>query len=350
MTTAFADHLQFLAVTRLARLPDRARVWLSGKPPIVVDGQTLDPQLQLLAALRAKRNRRPLAELTPEQGRARLRREILAFRGPLTPVGAAREVEIQGASGPLRARHYAPPDAPKDAPLLVYFHGGGYVTGDLETHEEPCRLLCRHAVTHVLSVDYRLAPEHPFPAGLEDAHAAFRWAQAHAEELGAHPNRVSVGGDSAGANLSAVTAQRCRRERPPAAQLLIYPPTDAATSRPSHELFSDGPFLSNSDVEFYLRNYTDGTEATPRDPRLSPLLAGDLSGLPPALVIMAGFDVLRDEGQAYADALAAARTPVQSLNYAGLAHGFINITGICPAARRAMLEIAQEWNKLAEAN
>ncbi|HEX7422100.1 MAG TPA: alpha/beta hydrolase [Thermoanaerobaculia bacterium] len=334
----------YLAIRAIEHLPDRVKIWLSGTAPVIVDGQQLDPQLQFLRSLRSRQKRPGLVEPTIDAGRARYRRETLAFRGPVTKVGAVRDIEIPGADGPLRARHYAPADG-ANAPLTVYFHGGGFCIGDLDTHDEACRLLCRYAAVHVLSVEYRLAPEHPFPAALDDATAALAWAQANAATLGANPANVSVGGDSAGANLSAVVSLLASREKAPRAQLLIYPPTDGHTPRRSYELFGKGFYLSEEDRKAFGRFYGGAERGI--DARRSPLHASDLSNLPPALVITAGFDLLRDEGEAYAQALASAGTLTRLKKYSSLGHGFIHMTGVCSAARRAMIDIAREWRAIA---
>lgn len=350
-TGSLRDRARCLAMRAMAHLPDRVKIWLSGTPPVIVDGQELDPQLQLLRSIRQRYRMPGLVEPTVAAGRARYRRETLAFRGPMTKVAAVHDLEIPGPSGPLRARHYAPDDG-QTAPLTVYFHGGGFVIGDLDTHDEPCRILCHYAGVHVLSVEYRLAPEHPFPAGLEDAAAALAWAQANAATLGADPLRVSIGGDSAGANLSAVVSCLTSRGTPPLAQLLIYPPTDGTTPRRSYELFGEGFYLSAKDGAAFGRYYVGpviGTATRGGDARQSPLCASDLSNLPPALVITAGFDLLRDEGEAYAQALAAAGTVTRQQKHPSLGHGFIHMTGICPAARRAMVGIAREWRALLDA-
>jgi acetyl esterase len=227
---------------------------------------------------------------------------------------------------------------------MVYLHGGGFVMGDLDTHDEACRILSRHGMMHVLSVGYRLAPEHPFPAALDDAWSAWQWACTHAARFGADGNRIAIGGDSAGGNLAAVTAQRiiASGERPPSAQLLLYPATDghADVSRPSRELFGDGLFLTNADREAFTKAYIGGTTVASDDPRVSPLRARDLAGQPPALVVTAGFDLLRDEGEAYADALRAAGNRVELRRYPSMSHGFFNLTGICRGAREAGIEVA----------
>jgi acetyl esterase len=333
----------------LLRAPSRVQLRLSGKAQVRLDGQDLSPGIQL--ALRTLELRgsptlvgAPHSNPEPAEVRARLHREALMFSLIKTEVGGVRELELEGAEGPLRARHYLPPrsSAPEKPPLLVFFHGGGFVIGDLDTHDEPCRLLCRHAGVQVLSVDYRLAPEHPFPAGVGDALAAFRWALAHASELGADPQRVAVGGDSAGGNLSAVTAQVAAREGgpAPALQLLIYPGvnmTEAQTT--SGQLFADGFYLTENDKQWCKRHYFSGADVDATDVRASPALADDLSGLAPAIVMTAGFDPLRDEGEAYAEALRNAGTRVVADRAPELIHGFINMTTV-PAARDAVLRLA----------
>jgi acetyl esterase len=341
-----AERMQGHAARALGRLPARLQLRLSGRPQVEVDGQKLDPCLQLVLALNRRRVRHGLCEPDPVSARERFHREILIFGGPKTRVGRAPDdLEVDGAAGPLRARHYAPRTESGD--LLVYLHGGGFVIGDLETHDEACRLLCLHARTHILSVEYRLAPEDPFPAGVYDAVAALRWAQANAGRFGVDASRVSIGGDSAGGNLAAVAAQLSRGEGAPVAQLLIYPTTDApGVERESKKLFGRGYFLARADCDAFFKHYTDGTGAKDDDPRLSPLRAPDLSGLAPALVATAGFDYLRDEGDAYARRLEGSGVEVVRRPCPSLAHGFINLTGVCPAAASALADIAREWRAL----
>lgn len=333
----------------LLRAPARIQLRLSGKPQVHLDGQELDPGIQL--ALRTLELRGaptlvgvPGSNPEPAEVRARVHREALVFSRVKTEVDGVREFEIEGADGPLRARHYRPPpsNVVANPPLLVFFHGGGFVVGDLDTHDEPCRMLCRHAAVQVLSVDYRLAPEHPFPAAVDDALAAFRWAVSHAPELGADADRVAVGGDSAGGNLSAVIAQLTAREGGPvpALQLLIYPAADLTDKRaPSGRLFAEGFYLTENDRQWCMRHYFAGSEDDATDPRASPALADDLSGLAPAIVITAGFDPLRDEGEAYAEALRQAGVRVILDRVPELIHGFINMTTV-PAARDAVLRLS----------
>jgi acetyl esterase len=316
----------------LAALPPRVQARLSGRPPITIDGQRLEPEVQLLLSLRRVIGEPVWDErLSPVRARELAREESAMAAGtrPI-PVGGVRELEVAGQ----RARHYAPPEDTGPRPLLLFFHGGGFVVGDLDTHDAPCRMLCRHAGVHVLSLEYRLAPEHAFPAYLDDAHAGYAWARAHGRELGGD-GRVVVAGDSAGGNIAAVVAQEARDVD---AQLLIYPTVDASVRRRSYELFGEGFFLTDTLMEWYAGHFL-GPDGDPTDPRRSPLLAKDLSGLAPALVITAGFDPLRDEGEAYAAALAAAGVPVLARRFTGLFHTFINCVGISPASRAAMGEV-----------
>ena len=302
------------AVARwIGRLPPRVALRLAGGRAVTVEGQTLDPHVQLSRAVRRLRNRHGLCEPNVAAGRTRYRYETRVFQWPRTPVGRTDDLTLPGPGGGIPARLYFPEGATRP-PLTVYLHGGGYTIGGLDTSDEPCRILCREARVAVLSVDYRLAPEHPFPAALDDARAALRWAQAHAAELGADPQRVAMGGDSAGANLATVTALETRGQSPPAAQLLIYPPTDEDRERPSHTLFGAGYFLDAGDRSAFARCYLEGCGVTATDPRVSPLRTPDLTGAAPAMVVTAGFDILRDEGIAYAEALAAAGVTVDRVH------------------------------------
>ena len=225
---------------------------------------------------------------------------------------------------------------------MIFIHGGGFVIGDLDSHDDLCRLICRDAGVHVLSVDYRLAPEHKAPAAADDGFAAYRWAREHAAELGADPDRVAVGGDSAGGNIAAVVAQRARAEGvpQPALQLLIYPWTNPSGETRSQTLFASGYFLTKADIEWFADKYVTGASVQITDPVVSPLLADDLSGLAPALVLTGGFDPLRDEGVAYAEALRAAGVAVDLRQAGALIHGFANmfpIGGGCAAAVADMI-------------
>lgn len=335
-----SDRIGALVVSALCRLPDRVQVLMSGGKPIVRDGLTLSPELQLVLSVNARRGE--LAITTPDALRKQQRAAARLIAGRPVPVASVRDLEIDGAAGPLRARHYVPENG-EGAPLLVFLHGGGFVFGDLDTHDSPCRMLCKHGGMHVLAIDYRLAPEHRFPAAVDDALAALRWAQSHAGEMGADPARVGIGGDSAGANLSAAVAQLAVADGGigPTCQLLVYPAVDRTRPYPSIDLFADGFFLTRASIDWFHTQYSGtDTGVHDRDPRLGPLHAESLAGLAPALVVTAGFDPLRDEGEAYAAALRAAGTTTVLRRFDSLIHGFFNMTGVSPVCRDAVIEIA----------
>ena len=329
----------------LGLLPPRAQRMLSGRRTVRIDGQELDAGVQLILRVLALRGRPSLTAglgRDPAHIRSVTHREAMVFARRRTPVKSVSEIEIDGGAGPRRARHYAPPEAGGPHPLLVFVHGGGWCVGDLDTHDEPCRLLCRHAGIHVLSIDYRLAPEDPFPAGLDDTVAALRWAHENAERLGADPRRIAIGGDSAGGNLSTAASLLAAGGAgvSPALQVLIYPATDFVERRRSIELFGTGFFLTNEDRAWCEGNYVGAIDADLSDPRISPFRAPDLSGVAPAIVMTAAFDPLRDEGEDYAAALRAAGVQVAVHRAPGLIHGFINMTMVNRAARESVITLA----------
>ncbi len=340
------DRVQYLAAKTAGRLPARLLHVMAGGSPTQVDGSVLDDQLHLGLKFWNAKSERRATEVADR--RAETRRSSAIMAGPPVPVRDVRALTIDGDDGSLAARHYVPfghgLNSPE--PLLVWFHGGGFVLGDLDTADQPSRMLCRHGDLNVLSVDYRLAPENPFPAAVDDAVAALAWAQANAERLGADPTRVSVGGDSAGGNIAAVAAQLRREEGPPAAQLLVYPATDMVTRYPSIDQFADGYFLTEADTSWFIDHYAGDADRS--DPRLSPLLADDLSGLAPAMVVTAAFDVLRDNGEAYAHAMREAGVPVVLRRVPRLIHGFANTVGINRAAYEATVGVATAFRTMLE--
>lgn len=333
----------------LFRLPPRVQWLLSGSPQVVVGEHKLHPEMQLLLSVRRMRGAKGLHMGTLDRSRHAMRAEAVRFSGDPVEVASVRDMELEGAAGDkLRARHYAPKDVPAGAPLLVYYHGGGFVLGELDGFDEPCRILCHHAGVHVLSVEYRLAPEHRFPAAAEDAVALFRWAKANAEKLGADPSRVGVGGDSAGGNLSTVVCQQTAGQAAtPSFALLIYPAVDRLTKRESQSLFADNFLLTSEDMQWFDESYIDGQSELRKDPRLSPMFGTELAKHPPAALVTAEFDPLRDEGEAYAAALQAAGARVTHRREAGLIHGFINMVGVSPAAHRALMRLAADLRELA---
>jgi acetyl esterase len=331
-TGAWAGRLQSAATAVglkvIPWVPTPAKRLLSGGRAVTIDGNTLDPTLQLaLSGLRAFGMNGLVRGKDASISRAQLREMTQGFAGPQIHVGVS-DLSIPGPAGPIPARHYRPVTT-RPAPLVVFYHGGGWAIGDLDTHDPLCRRTCRDAEVHVLSIDYRLAPEHPAPAAADDAYAAFRWAFEHAGELGALPGRVAVGGDSAGGNLAAVVAQRARDEDPhgpaPVLQWLLYPRTDFTAQTRSLSLFADGFLLTKADIDWFTEQYLGHSSLDPADPSVSPLLAESLAGLPPALIVTAGFDPLRDEGERYAAALSAAGTPVDLRSMGSLTHGFASL-------------------------
>jgi acetyl esterase len=323
---------------RMTSLPPRVVRRLAG-PPVVIDGQRLNPQLQLILRLRQLNGAVGATADTPEASRSRLVRETRTFAGLPRVGGDVRDFTIPGPAGPIPVRHYHPgDDGPR--PLLVFFHGGGHVIGDLDTHDQPCRILCRHAGVQVLSVEYRKAPEEPFPAAPEDCLAAFEWACANAAEMGADPDRIAVAGDSAGGNLAAVVAAiAAERGEAPALQLLIYPGLERDERRPSIDHFREGFFLTEEDIDWFFRHYA-GDEPPKDDPRLNPMAHDDISVLPPTIVVTAGFDPLRDEGEWYAGELRAAGVPVMVRRFHDLSHGILNMTGVSSDCYDAVVEMA----------
>jgi len=307
-------------------VPTRAKRLLAGGRSVTIDGNTLDPTLQLmLSGQRTVGINGLVVDEDPVASRIQAREMALAFAGPQVHV-AVSDLSIPGPAGDIPARHYRPATA-QPAPLVVFYHGGGWTIGDLDTHDALCRLTCRDADVHVLSIDYRLAPEHRAPAAVDDAYAAFRWAHEHAGDLGAMPDKVAVGGDSAGGNLAAVVSQLARDGGGPmpALQWLIYPRTDFTAQTRSLSLFADGFLLTKHDIDWFAAQYLGGSGIEPTDPRVSPLLAETLSGLPPALIATAGFDPLRDEGDRYAEALSAAGTAVDLRSTGSVTHGFASL-------------------------
>jgi acetyl esterase len=335
------DRLELAAARVITALPPAAKRRLAGRP-IRRDGLELDLDTQVLVRL-DERNPRPLlATRTPAQAREDLRHIVRVVEGPPVPLAGVSETVVAGADGPLPARLYEPEEAraSRSAPLVVYYHGGGWVAGDIQTHDRPCRLLAKSSGARVLSVEYRRAPEHRFPAPVDDALAAFRDAVARAAELGADPDRIALAGDSAGGHLAAVTAQQSVREGgpSPAFQLLIYPVTDCVETAASRITFAEGFILTKPNMDWYEEQFF-GPDGDRSDPRGSPLLADDLSGVAPALVVTAGFDPLRDEGEAYARRLREAGVRTLLRRHSGYVHGFINALANGPGPREAIAEM-----------
>ncbi|MGZ4446387.1 MAG: alpha/beta hydrolase [Nocardioides sp.] len=315
-------------------LPEPVRRRLAGRP-VVRDGQTLASDLQLM--LRLQRIARETgAEAMPlADGRAATRRHAAATGGD-QPIGEVRELTAAG----LPARLYVPRGAGPTGPLMVFFHGGGFVFGDLESHDAGCRFLAERSGVRLLAVDYRLAPEARYPAAHDDADAAYRWAVANAASLGGDLDRLAVGGDSAGGNLAAAVAVTAQREGLPLAfQLLVYPATDMVRETESARMFAEGFYLTRAYMDLANASYLEPGQDL-RDPRLSMAYADLDPGLAPAYVVTAGFDPLRDEGEAYARRLAEAGVSVELKRFPDQIHGFFNIIGVGTTSRACMGEVA----------
>jgi acetyl esterase len=311
----------------------------------------LDPQLvPLIDAMASTPDAKPTHEQSPEEARVGYR-ALGAMFGPGEEVASVDDRSIPGPSGEIPVRIYTPEGTGPFA-VLVFFHGGGFVIGDLESHDKECRALTNRAGCTTVAVDYRLAPEHPFPAAAEDCYAALEWVGAHAESFGGDSTRIAVGGDSAGGNLSTVVALMTRDRGGPTLrfQLLIYPCVDARDNDlyPSRAENQAGPFLLRATMDYFMEHYFAGCkdrEASRRDALASPLLAESLAGLPPALLVTAELDVLRDEGEAYGAALEAAGVDVDLHRYDSQPHAFFQLSPILDAGKQVLDEAGAALRK-----
>jgi acetyl esterase len=301
----------------------------------------LDPQVQAMRDRRAREGVVPLYELTIEQARAEDLAAIRSAGGDPEPVHHVADRTIPGPGGELPIRIYRP-DAEGALPTLVYFFGGGWALGSVDTSDGICRSLTNAAGCMVVTVGYRLAPEHRFPAAVHDCHAAAEWIADNATEIGADPARLAVGGDSAGGNLAAAVTLLARDSGGPdlVGQLLVYPNTDYLADSGSMVDNVDPALFNRTSVAWYWGHYLAET-SDGLDPLASPLRAEKLDGLPPALVITAEFDPLRDQGEEYAHRLAASGVPVESARYDGMVHGFFAMAGTLDGGRAAIAQAAQ---------
>jgi len=283
---------------------------------------SVDPQIQVIMDKLAELPK--VASLSAPQSRELALQMVRARAVDPVPVGSVEERTIPGPHGEIPVRVYTPEDVAAPMPLLVFYHGGGHVFGSPETHDGATRALCAGANCKVVSVDYRKAPEHKFPAAVDDSFAALTWCVEHADELGIDPARVAVGGDSAGGNLSVVVAMLARDAGGPALvhQMLVYPLTDYRCASKSYDAYAEGYGLLEAETMYWFKNHYLNSDDDALDWRASPLLADDLSNLPPTFLLTAEYDVLHDEGEALADALRAAGNQVDYRDYKGMIHGF----------------------------
>ncbi len=328
--------LQGKAANLALRMPISWVNILAG-PPVTLDGRTLDGRSQWFLQLLARSGHPPMHKMSVADARADIDAFLPLLSGRPAPVGEIIDRTIEGPVGRLRVRLYRPAGAvARLLPAILYFHGGGWVIGSLEAYDLVCRYLCARTGCAVVAVDYRLAPEHKFPAAIDDAVAAFRWLSADAVGLGIDPARVIVAGDSAGATIATVLARLVRDDgRPPCLQWLFYPATDLGLDSGSYDSCGERFMIGRADVEWVRSHYLNSLDEV-ADPRVSPLRADDLAGVAPALIYTAGFDPLRDEGKAYADKLTAAGVKTIYREFDSLIHGFIGMRGAIQAAARAM--------------
>ncbi len=319
---------------------DEALIKASGGNPRTVRGMTLDPRFQFLEA-QARQRAIPWEQQTVASLRAQTEAGAALFGGPKVPGVRTEKVYITGRSHSVPARLYLPTVRDNSAAMLVYFHFGGGVIGSLEVCHRLCGLIAREAGAPVLSVDYRLAPEFKFPTGLEDCIAAYNWAVDNASRYGAAVGKAAVGGDSMGGNFAAIIAQEFKKSRPPVLQLLIYPGVDFTSETPSMHDFADAWPLTAETVGFFVRHYLpEGVD--PANPRVSPGRVEDVRGLAPALVYTAGFDMLLDQGEAYAKRLEESGVKTSYTRFDALPHGFVAFPGAARAAEEAIRRIARD--------
>ena len=335
-TQTLAVRIESALARGTLKLPAALLRILAGRP-VIRDGQTLDVQTQMLLRLQNLRGEAALGGRTVARERALIDAQSRLLEPGAAQTLATDDIQVAGGDTPCAARIYRPAQIEPKAGALVFYHGGGFVIGSLDSHDGVCRALAERANCVVIAVDYRLAPEHPAPAGVDDAVAAFRDIAARADELDIDPTRLAVGGDSAGGNLSAVVSQITRGDtHSPCFQLLFYPAIDFVRDRASVRMFAEGFLLEKSSMDWFRGHYIpDGFDNG--DPRVSPIY-GDLEGVAPAIVITGGFDPLRDEGEDYAKALQAAGVNTTVSRHPSMIHGFVNFAGGVAGADAALTE------------
>ncbi|MET8427916.1 alpha/beta hydrolase [Nocardia sp. NPDC004860] len=336
--TTFSEKLGAAFFRGLGKLPPRIQRGLAGGGIVEFRDRQLDPGIQLL--LRIVNTQQPVDELALPVGRQKFRKMGRMLSGAPVPVDAVHDVSIPGLAGDIPGRLYLPTQPAEPSSLLLFAHGGGFGIGDLDGYDNVCRILAEHSGSRVLSIDYRLAPEHRFPAGYDDCVATYRYLLDHAADFGVEPSRIAVGGESAGANLmtSVCREARDRGWQQPAFQVLFVPPPDLTVVGHTAPELDDGYMLTTALMKWFLARYADESEW--RDVRCSPRFADDLSGLAPAYIATAGFDPVCESGEEYVEQLRAAGVTVAHRRHPGLAHPFVLMAGYSRVARDALVEAA----------
>ncbi len=334
------ERLEAIVARGILRLPPNWIAKLLGKRRRVIHGIALDPTVQLSLELFKLTGRPTMDKLPPDRARIEFAKLVPIADILPRPLLDVQNRKIPGPAGEIAIRIYR--DKPGILPALVFVHGGGFVVGDLDTHDPPLRELAHLSGCVVIAVDYRLAPEHPFPAARDDAVAALAWVQKQAKALQIDRMKIAMGGDSAGGNLTAATCHLLWETggQLPAAQLLIYPATDMHNLAPSRETYAEGFFLDRGLIDMFIHAYAPLPGQT-ADPGVSPLLNTDFSGQPPALLLTAGFDPLQDEGLAYGQKLMAAGTPVEFVHFPTQIHGVFGMAGAVAEGREAIAACAR---------
>jgi acetyl esterase len=323
-------------------------LWYLGRR-VKKDGLTLNAKVQLICKFVDSVRTPTINGLTPELSRKQINSFAKIFGASQIPLSNISDQKIPGPLNNISVRIYRPfKQSAEPLPVLLYFHGGGWVQGSIETHDTICRRLALYSGGLVFSVDYALAPEYKFPAAVNDCLAAFTWVKVHAKELNADPTRIAVGGDSSGGNLTAVLCQQISRDTGPMFQLLFYPALDGSLSSHSHNLFKSGFFLTREKMVWFLEQYTEDFKSQRGDVRLSPSERADLSDQPPALIITAGFDPLRDEAYEYHARLLASGVKSEYLQYDTMVHAFLNMAGVIQQGDDALVyagkSLRTAWN------
>ncbi len=303
---------------------------------VTKDGLMLNAKAQFLCKIVDKQTL-PLDQETVANAREQIENLSNLLSGDDVPLSSIEDFSIPGPHGEIPVRLYKPVETNEPLPVLIGYHGGGFIRGSINSHDGLFKRLAKYGGFAVLSVDYHLAPEHQYPAAVDDAYAVLRWVQENGREKGLNSDKVAVGGDSSGGNLTAVAVQDAKRNKTPQPlfQLLMYPTTEANFTAPSHKLFANGFFLTEEKMQWYRDHYLPNKESRNED-RASPGLSEDLEGLAPALIMTAGFDPLRDEAEEYATRLKEAGVPVGMIRYEGMVHGFMSLTGLFPEAEEAL--------------